>query len=383
MRLVATCLGAWVVVALPASAQQAWALTSTIETGWTSNASERPSGASDIYIRNVHALRGEVPAGDVVLRGSLSLDQTQFQLTRYEDDVSLAADIEAEWLFDPSLVLRLGYSASRSWTGDELDLGGVALAVRTDETVQSAGLELTAGTADRRLVLDAAATWHRSAPAQIELIGPLTLVADVTSAEAGIAWESALSPHAAVLAEMRSWFTTVTVAEQLAFSRFPANQGRVVTGLRWQDGPLGIEVRAGFDLVVPKIDGLDTRLLSSNAVALNFQATEKFRLTFAAANGVELTDPLDGVAGRTTEWQLGAVYAVTEATELQVGVSSDSEAGLYDGTVSSRSLSLSAGLQHAFSKVAAVTAKAVLSGEVGSMPALSTVSTALQITTSL
>ncbi|MDB5585453.1 MAG: hypothetical protein JWP26_423 [Devosia sp.] len=335
----------------PVAAQSPLTITSQVETGWTSNATDSAAGRSDFYATHNEEISLTGTAGDALLRGTLRITQTRFLDTTYEDDDEVAGGVEAELALGTDAKLRLGYAVTRSWTGDDLNIEGFIIPIRSEETDHEfVGTFVVTGP-DQKVTVDVAALWAVQGKSELVGLGlpPLKLEADVGTVTTRIAWEKAISPTMAALAGMEAWFTTVPELDQLLYFRAPADGGRVSTGLRVIAGQLTLSGSAGFDLVWPKGHADLRRTSPYFAVAASLVPTDGLTVTLNTATGVELADPLDGVAGRTAAIDLGATVALAPQVELSAQLGGWQEAGLYDTSLIRSRRTAAVGLHYAVS----------------------------------
>ena len=75
------------------AAQSPLAVSSQVETGWTSNASDSAAGGEDFYVSQSHELSLSGQSGDLLLRGSFALSQTRFATINLEDDTEVTGAV--------------------------------------------------------------------------------------------------------------------------------------------------------------------------------------------------------------------------------------------------------------------------------------------------
>jgi len=336
----------------PAAGESPIAISSQVETGWTSNATDSAVGGEDFYVRHSHDLSLTGGTDALVLRGSLAISQTRFAVTQFEDDAEVTGAIEAQLALGEAASLRLGYAVTQSWTGDDLSILGLVIPVQSAKTSHEYIAEYTLLGDDQQVTVGVTADWTLAGDSILEGLGlpPLQLSADVGSVTGRVAWERALSPSMALLTGMEAWFTLISEDDQLTYFRAPADGGRVAAGLRVVDGILSIEGMGGFDLVWPKGFSELIQTLPHVAVVASLGPMEGVTLALRAKTGVELADPLDAVAGRTVAVDLGATWALTPAVTLSAALSAEQEWGLFDQSVSRLVRTASLGARYAVSK---------------------------------
>lgn len=335
----------------PVAAQSPLSIKSQVETGWTSNATDSAAGGDDLYATHKEEISLTGTAGNAVLRGTLSITQTRFLDTSFEDDDEVAGGIEAEMALGADAKLRLGYAVTRSWTGDDLNLGGFIIPIRSEETDHEFVGTLVVTGPDQKVTVDVAGLWAMQGDS--ELVGldlpRLKLEPDVGSVTTRIAWEKAISPTLAALAGMEAWYTSVPEIDQFRFFRAPADGGRASAGLRVIAGPVTLSGSAGFDLVWPKGRADLRRTSPFFAVAVSLVPAAGVNLSLNTGTGVELVDPIDGVAGHTSAIDLAATMALTPQVALSAQLGGWREVGLYDTSASRSRRTAALGLRYAAS----------------------------------
>jgi hypothetical protein len=315
----------------PVAAQSPLSISSSVESGWTSNATGSAAGGDDLYVTYSEQISLTGTTETALLRGTLSVTQTRFMQTSFEDDDEIAGGIEGELAIRDDATLRLGYAVTRSWTGDDLDLGGLIIETRGVETDHEFVGTFVVKGPDQQVAVDVATLY--AIQGESELIGlglpPLRVNPDVGSVTTRVAWEKTISPTLAVLAGMEAWFTSVPKLDQFLFFRAPANGGRASTGLRLLAGPVTLRGSAGFDLVWPHGHADLRRTSPYFVLAASLAPADGLTVTLNTETGVELIDPLDGVAGRTATIDLGATLALTPEMALTAQLGAWQERGLY------------------------------------------------------
>ena len=335
----------------PVAAQSPLSIKSQVETGWTSNATDSAAGRDDLYATHNTEISLTGVAGNALLRGTLSITQTRFMATNFEDDDEVAGGIEAELALGTDAKLRLGYAVTRSWTGDDLNIEGFIIPIRSDETDHEFIGTLVVTGPDQQVTVDVAGLWAVEGDSELAGLGlsPLKLQPDVGSVTTRIAWEKAISPTMAALAATEAWFTTVPELDQYLFFRAPADGGRVSAGLRVVAGPVTLSGSAGFDLVWPKGRADLRRTSPYFAMAASLAPAAGVNLSLNAGTGVELVDPIDGVAGHTAAIDLAATVALTPQVALSAQLGGWREVGLYDTSLIRSRRTAALGLRYAAS----------------------------------
>ena len=319
----------------PAVAQSPLALTSAVETGWTSNATESAAGGDDFYVTHNHELSLSGQSGNLLLRGSLAVSQTRFAATSFEDDAAVTGAVEGQLALGADAVLRLGYAVTQSWKGDELLFAGLVVPVRSEETAHEYLAEFTLRGIDQQVNVAVTADWTLPGDSVLDGLGlpPLRLTPRVGSVTGRVGWERALAANLAVLTGLEAWFTLIPELDQAIYLRAPADGGRVSAGLRVADGNWSAEGWGGVDLVWPKGFSALTRTLPYISLVARFVPVIGVTLALTGETGVELTDPVDGVAGRTAGLELGASWMLTPEVTLSAELSAQQEWGLFDDSL--------------------------------------------------
>jgi hypothetical protein len=319
----------------PAMAQSPIVITSEAEAGWTSNATDSAAGQADLYASHSQSvsLAGEAEA--FVLRGSLSISQTRFLQTTFEDDDAVSGTVEAEMALGDEALLRLGYGVTRHWDGDDLAVGGVVVPIRSDGVDHAYVAELVVAGPEQQVTIGVNADWV--VPGDTTLVGfglaPVRLAAEVGSVAVRAKWERALTPTVAALAGMEARFTAISEMDQLTFQRAPADSGRIDAGLRLMEGDVSLEGSAGIDVVWPKGQAGLLETSPYFALAASLTPLPDLTLAFGAQTGVELADPLDGVAGRTTSIEARAAWLVRPNLTLSARIADFREVAIFDASL--------------------------------------------------
>ena len=347
--------------AAPSMAQSPIAISSTVETGWTSNATDSATGGADFYVTHSHDMSLTGRTDKLLLRGSLSISQTRFATVTFEDDAEVTGAVEAQMALGADAALRLGYAVTQNWAGDDLAIGALVVPVRSTGTEHEYLAEFTLRGIDQQVVVAVTADWALPGDSVLDGLGlpPLRLSPQVGSVAGRVAWERALSPGLAVMTGMEAWFTLIPEADQATYLRAPADGGRVSAGLRLAEAGWSAEGRGGVDLVRPKAPAAPTRTMPYIALAASVTPRAGITLTLNGETGVELADPVDGVAGRTAALDLGAAWALAPELALSAKLAAQREWGLFDDRLA-RSVHMAAlaaryALPHGFAYRAALT----------------------------
>lgn len=319
----------------PAAAQPPLSLTSVVESGWTSNATESAAGGADFYSSQSHELALSGQSGGLLLRGSLALSQTRFATISFEDDTEVTGAVEGQLALGADAVLRLGYAMTQSWTGDDLLFAGLVVPVRSGGTEHEYLAEFTLRGTDQQVNVAVTADWTLPGDSVLDglALPPLRLTPRVGSVTGRVGWERVVATNVAVLSGMEAWFTLIPEADQATYLRAPADGGRISAGLRVADDNWSAEGWGGIDLVWPKGMSALTRALPYLSLAAHFVPMIGVTLALTGETGVELADPVDGVAGRTAGMELGSTWTLTPAVALSAQLSARQEWGLFDDSL--------------------------------------------------
>lgn len=314
-----------------AVAQSPISISSQIETGWTSNATDSATGGADIYVTHRHDLSLGGGSDVLQLRGSLSISQTRFAATQFEDDAEAGGALEAQWMLSDNAVLRLGFGMKQRWTGDGLSVMGVVVPVYSTGATHEYLAEFALRGTDQQVIVAVTADWTLPGNSMLAALGvpPLRLSPEVGSVVGRVDWERALAPNLAVLTGMKTWFTIIPELDQLTYLRAPADGGQVSGGLRLAEGAWSVEGRGGVDLVWPKGFGTLTRILPYLSGTASVTPKSGLTLVLRGKTGVELADPVDGVAGRTADLTLETAWALAPEITLSASASARQEWGLF------------------------------------------------------
>lgn len=319
-----------------AAAQSPFTWSSTMETGWTSSASEHPGGAADNFVHSVEAVSMQGNLGPMRLRAGLTLDQTRYIATPLEDDVSIEGGIEAGLNLGGGLSLRLGYAMTRSLTGSQVDLGqGIILGILNPLTEHEVLAEVQVDRSDRQAVLGVDGLMAMPGPARFSgaPLPPIRLDPQVQMIIVRADGELAVAEDLAVLGRLHGMFVDVPASDQLDYAREPADALRVAGGLRWRHDATTIEGRAGLDAVRPDNAPQLVRASPYLDLGLRLQIRDDVTVEASLRRAVELRAPLDDVASAKQSGELSMRWAITDALTLSAGLGIESEAGLYDRTL--------------------------------------------------
>ncbi len=333
-----------------ALAQSPILLASSVESGWTSNATESVDGTPDFYVQHTHEAALAEAMGPLVLRGALMVEHQTFRDQQGENDLSVTAALEAGLTLSDSVSLRLGYGVTRDWIGEIVDLGVLTLTLNSPATTHEMLAELSVAGADRAGAIGVE-VW-RLQPGLSRFEGlplePAQLDPEVMQIRSWLAGEWALSPQMAGLARLQWTIAGVPELDRFVFGREPASAAQLSGGLRLRQGIVTAEARAGVDMVWPQAATDLVERLPYLEADLALALTEQLSLTARGFLGVELFKPNDGVASRRMEAELGARLALTDYLTLNAGIALTREQGLYDDSIESSRRSAQAGLSARF-----------------------------------
>ncbi|WIY51761.1 hypothetical protein O9Z70_09700 [Devosia sp. YIM 151766] len=336
--------------AMEAAAQSPVVLTSSVESGWTSNATENRGGTADFYLRHSHDLSITGRQGPLSLRGGLMLEQEVFRFHAGENDLSVTGGIEAGLALGEGRSLRLGYALTQTWTGEMVDLGPAMLALNSPALEHEMLGEIIVTGPDRAVTIGVDAKRRQPGLSRFEglPLPPSRIDPELGQVTARIDGEWVLTPEMAGLARFHWTMLSVPDGDRVQFGREPASAARMAAGLRLRQGSWSVQARAGLDLVWPEAAPHLLRRLPHIDAAGELALTERLTLNARAVAGVELFNPVDGVAGRQTEAELGARLALTETLSLSAGLAVSREQGLYDESLIATRRSLHGAVSRTF-----------------------------------
>lgn len=331
-----SCIAVWMVSVSAVLGEEALALKSTVEAGWTSNATETVDGPSDLFVEHKHELSLSHSMGALSLRGTLLFEQTRFATVSVEDDTSAAAGVEAALELDKGMVLRAGYALTRDWVGEGLPLDSVMIGVANGKVTHETMLELAVMGKDQQVNVTVNGSWRYPEDAVISglpiELTPVRLDPQVGVVGVGVNWEKAVTGAMAVLGRLKGDFSSVPEADQFDYGRLPGTAGTVAGGVRTKTDNLLVEFLAGATLVWPLIDPGLREVLPYLAMQSELALGERWTLALRAEKGVDIDDPLDPVASSTSEIEFSARYRMTDAIALSAAVSRSDEMGIFDAS---------------------------------------------------
>ncbi len=334
-----------------AAAQAPVGIVSSVESGWTSNASESEGGAADFYLRHSHDVSATGTMGPLSLRTGLMLEQQVFRQFTGENDLSVTGGVEAGLALGDGVALRLGYALTQEWTGKMLDLGPLVLTITSPAREHEALAELVVTGSGRAVTLGVDARWRQ--PGLTEFAGlplePAIIEADVSQVTARVDGEWIMTPELAGLARLHWLSAGVAEADQVDFGREPAGVARLAGGLRLRQGVLTADLHAGFDLVWPQ-DATDLlRRMPYLDARVEWAAHERLVLSARLAAGAEIFKPIDDVASHKMDGDLGMRLALSDRLAMSLGVGMSREQGLYDEGLFNERRSVRGGFSFALS----------------------------------
>lgn len=346
-----SCIAIWVVSVSAVFGEDAFALKDTVETGWTSNATETVDGPSDLFVEHKHELSLSHAMGALSLRGTLLFEQTRFATISVEDDMSAAAGVEAALELDKGMVLRAGYALTRDWIGEGLPLDDAMIGVANGKVTHETMLELAVMGTDQQVNVTVNGSWRYPEDAIISglpiTLPPVRLDPEVGVVAVGVNWEKAVTGTLAVLGRLEGDFSDVPEHDQLDYGRLPGTAGTVASGVRARAGNLFVEFLAGATMVWPLIDPGLREILPYLAMQSELALGDRWTLALRAEKSVDLDDPLDPVASSVSEVELSARYRMTDALSLSAVVSRSEELGIFDASQTRRVQTASLRLDYA------------------------------------
>lgn len=325
LRIVAIAASGLLALAPPALADEKKAdglqlsLSSEISTIWTSNAEQTARGHSDRILQHGETLTITTGDNQYGLRGSIGFSQMRHErlVAHDEDEISLSLDAET-YIADATKIagfLRLSYGEG----GEQLDLGDVSIAIRSDKWQGELGGSIAhegnrwgieAGFAYRQ-------TRHGEARFEGIALVPARLEAnhDKFAASAGVlrlmtdglaARFSGLYRHVAI-----------PDADKLAFGRGGANLVRLSAGLATPSNlRAGFSLEAGGDIVFAGNGSASLYIMPYARAEMILNLTDRFGMRAGFETDTDLSDPSDGFAEWAFAGEVGASYALTRSTRL-------------------------------------------------------------------
>jgi len=358
-----SCIAVWMVSVSAALGEDALALKSTVETGWTSNATESVDGPPDLFLEHKHELSLSHSMGALSLRGTLLFEQTRFATVSVEDDMSAAGGIEAALELDKGMVLRAGYALTRDWIGEGLPLNGAMIGVASGTVTHETMLELAVMGEDQQVNVSVNGSWRYPEDAVISglpiVLPPVRLDPEVGVVAVEVNWEKAVTGAMAVLGRLKGDFSSVPDSDQYDYGRLPGTAGAVAGGVRAKAGNLLVEFLAGATMVWPLIDPGLREVLPYLTMQSEISLGDRWAIAFRAEKGVELDDPMDPVASSTSEIELSARYKMTHAISLSAAISRSDELGIFDASQTRQVQSSSLRLDYAIADQASLSVAAL------------------------
>lgn len=340
-----SCILVGVIGISPALGEEAFALKSTVETGWTSNTTETPAGPSDFFLEHDHELSLSGSLGTLSLRGTLLFEQTRFANVAVEDDMSAAACVEAALELDKGMVLRAGYALTRDWIGEGLPVNGMLIGVAGGKVTHETMLELAIAGADQQVAVTVNGSWRYPEDSVISglpfVLPPVRLDPQVATIGVAVNWEKAVVETMAVLGRLKGDFSNVPDADQFDYGRLPGTAATAAGGVRANAGNLQVEVLAGATMVWPLIDPGLRRVLPHLTMQSELALGDSWTLAARAEKRVEIDDPIDPVASSISEAELSARYRMTDVSSLSASIARTDEAGIFDAGQTRQILSAS------------------------------------------
>lgn len=335
------------VLAAPAAmAQSPLTHTSNVESGWTSNALEGPGAAPDFYLRHTHDLSVTGTMGPLALRGGLMLEQQVFRTYAGENDVSVTGGIEAGLTLAAGMSLRLGYALTHEWKGEMLDLGPVMLTISNPALEHEVLGEVAVAEAGRAVIMGFDLRLRRPGLAEFDGLPllPEKIDPEVRQVTSRVDGEWAITPEMAGLARLHWISAAVPDADRTMFGREPARIARVAGGLRLQQAQWNAEARAGFDLVWPQAAPHLRHVLPYLDAKAHLALTEQLTFTARVLAAAEVFNPIDGVASRNLEADLGVRLALSDRLALSASIATNREQGLFEDSLVSIERRINGGL---------------------------------------
>lgn len=329
-------------------------LNSTAQAGWTSNATGTSRGPADSFVDYRHEATISASVGAMSLRGTLRLERTIFQKITEENDLSIAAGLEAGLALADNISLRAGYGLTRQWTGEGVptDIGLVGIAGVTDERETFAEL-LIAGV-DQQVRVSINQSWKYPEASQISglpiPLPPLRLDPAVGVTGVGVDWEKVVTPNMAVLIRLRSDHSHIPEPDQFEFGRFEAASGTAAAGVRISEQHFGAEVVSGATMLWPYQQPSLRQTLPYITARLQLALGDRLSIEGNGAVRTEMDNPIDPVASQVMEGDISATVKLTDATSVTSGMGQSQESAIFGFPQTRLVHTVQMRLDHAFSE---------------------------------
>lgn len=311
-------------------AQAPLSAVSTVEIGWSSNISATAGGAADFYFRRDHdlSLRGSIGALD--LRAGLQLEQMRFLAHPGEDDLEVTAGIEAGLPLAQNITLRMGYAATRSWTGTMVPLAGLPVDVLGTGLDHELLAELVMSGDGQALVLGVDGILERPGTSTLgELpLPPTRLDPEITTVTVRLDGEWTAG-QVIGLGRANAVFTRIPVADQIVYRREPIDGLRLAGGMRHQSGGGSMTVYLGADTVWPQNAPYLIKAVPYADVQTELLVHPNVALSASGTSAVVRDNPLDGIAGHMLDGEIGIRLALGEQLSVSAASGLSRESGLY------------------------------------------------------
>jgi len=314
-----------------AAEQNPFGIDSFVESGWTSNASDSALGGADFFVHQKHALEWRGGVGPLALRGGLTLEQTRYARLTTEDDLEATAGLEAGLALGAGVGLRFGYALTRAWLGEALTVEAPLLGLRGDKREHEVLAELVLSGENRLLTIGVDGLWRQPADTTFSGIAlpPLRLEPEIRHLTLRADGEWALAPELALLARAHGFVVAVPPADRFIYGREPADGARLAAGLRARQAALSLDGWMGLDVAWPVSAPELRRAIPYLDASARWQLNDVLGLSAALRSGMDLLDPIDGVASGKTELEGGVRLAVAEPLALAGTLGFSRETGLY------------------------------------------------------
>lgn len=303
-----------------------------VESGFTSNAADSPVGQPDSFLRRSMAVTLAGSGEGLELRGSLGLSAVSFQKQDFEDDQTVSLDLAMGRALSERWTLRGSFSLGGQQQGDDLDLGGVFVAIKTPSLTHQESVELAYRDKRQalRFYLAAEARWYGDTAFPGNPLRPVRLTARSQEIGAGFAGRWALGPDWVMTVDVALRHVLVPEADQSAYGRLPFDMVQVGLGAEWRVAPsLMLAGSAGAArLWSADMAGLEKTVPVWSAAA-QWALAEPALLSLAAGHEVDPMDARDGLATERDRVEAKLGLALDPDTGFALAWSRTVEQGLY------------------------------------------------------
>jgi hypothetical protein len=288
---------------LPTMAQSPFSASSSITTGWTSNATATSAGGSDIYIQHRHEARFAADINGLALRGTLGASGTRHLTLAAEDDWGVTGAMSAERRFG-DIMLRGAFGLEHAAEGKHLLVAGVAVPLRTAKTLAETGIDAELTGEGRRTELSLTYKELHNGAAEFPTLplAPVQIAADVGMITAAVRHEQLLSPELAVTLAAQYAHALVDDEAATIFGRMAVDRVALRAGFEarpWAGATAS--GNAGIALYWRQHGSDDVAALPVGQIELATPLIEQLRLEAGAKLDIDTFDPIDGATEQSLE----------------------------------------------------------------------------------